>query len=71
VIEVVIGRWWSEPKTVVPVSSKVVFRSLTVDVPEIHVSATDSFVRVNVGSQFQAEEITPVVSLKNQVCLLR
>jgi len=70
-MEICIGRWWAESKEIVPIQTKVTFKSLIADVMEISSSACDVYSRVNVSSAFQTEEVQPTACLKNQICLLR
>ncbi|CAL8107213.1 unnamed protein product [Orchesella dallaii] len=71
VIEIVVGRWWSEPPEPAILKTSVTFRSLSLNRPEVCISAADSFQKLVVSNSFGTEEVQPAASLKYQVALLR
>lgn len=70
-MEVVVGRWWAEPPEAAALNASITFRSLSVNRPEVAISAGDAFQKLVVSNSFGTEEVQPVASLKYQVALLR
>lgn len=70
-MEIVVGRWWAEPPEPASLNASITFRSLSVNRPEIFMSAGDSFQKLGISNSFGTEEIQVAASLKHQVALLR
>jgi hypothetical protein len=71
VLELVVGRWWSEPVELASLSGTITFRSLYLNKTDVSLIAGDLYQKFSVMNSFGAEDVQPVATLKHQVCLLR